>query len=201
MSVGSTVRQAPANQQTDKNVRSPLSIRPAHTTVHAMAARRRGRATTARFPIAAASRLGSTFAPPPPPPRMKTLLLLFASNVFMTLAWYGHLKWKFLEGKTLPVVILVSWAIAFFEYCLMVPANRIGYAQGFSGYQLKVLQEAITLTVFIGFAWLVLKERLTWNYVVSLALIMLAVWFAVAFKPTAHAGGRDAATEAPAVGH
>lgn len=118
---------------------------------------------------------------------MKTILLLFASNVFMTLAWYGHLKWKFLEGKTLGFVILISWLIAFFEYCLMVPANRIGYAQGFSGYQLKVMQEAITLTVFIGFAWLVLKERLTWNYAVSFGLIMLAVWFAVAFKPTATA--------------
>lgn len=120
---------------------------------------------------------------------MKTILLLFASNVFMTLAWYGHLKWKFLEGKSVALVILVSWLIAFFEYCLMVPANRIGYAQGFSGYQLKIFQEAITLTVFIGFAWIVLKERLTWNYAVSLALIMLAVWFAVAFKPAAQAAG------------
>lgn len=120
---------------------------------------------------------------------MKTILLLFASNIFMTLAWYGHLKWKFLEGKSLAVVILVSWLIAFAEYCLMVPANRIGYAQGFSGYQLKVIQEAITLTVFIGFAWLVLKERLTWNYAVSLALVMLAVWFAVAVKPAAPAVG------------
>lgn len=119
---------------------------------------------------------------------MKTIALLFASNVFMTLAWYGHLKWKFLEGKSIAFVILISWLIAFFEYCLMVPANRIGYAQGFSGYQLKVIQEAITLTVFIGFAWLVLKERLTWNYAVSLALIMLAVWFAVAFKPAATTG-------------
>jgi hypothetical protein len=114
---------------------------------------------------------------------MKTILLLTASNIFMTFAWYGHLKFKFLEGKSLFTVILVSWAIAFFEYCLMVPANRIGYAQGFTGYQLKVIQEAITLTVFIGFAWLVLKERLTWNYAVSFALILLAVWFAVAFKP------------------
>lgn len=120
---------------------------------------------------------------------MKTILLLFASNVFMTLAWYGHLKWRFLEGKSIALVILVSWLIAFFEYCLMVPANRIGYAQGFSGYQLKIFQEAITLTVFIGFAWLVLKERLTWNYAVSLALILLAVWFAVAFKPAAQAAG------------
>jgi len=72
-----------------------------------------------------------------------------------------------------------------------VPANRIGYAQGFSGYQLKVIQEAITLTVFIGFAWLVLKERLTWNYAVSFGLILLAVWFAVAFKPAG----------APSAGH
>lgn len=120
---------------------------------------------------------------------MKTIALLFASNVFMTLAWYGHLKWKFLEGKSLAIIILVSWGIAFFEYLLMVPANRIGYAQGFSGYQLKIIQEAITLTVFIGFAWLVLKERLTWNYAVSLALIMLAVWFAVAFKPAGPAVG------------
>ena len=116
---------------------------------------------------------------------MKTILLLFASNIFMTCAWYGHLKWKFLEGKSLATVILVSWVIALMEYCLMVPANRIGYAQGFSGYQLKVIQEAITLTVFIGFAWLVLKEKLTWNYAVSFALVMLAVWFAVAFKPAA----------------
>ena len=125
---------------------------------------------------------------------MKTICLLFASNVFMTLAWYGHLKWKFLEGKALAFVILISWLIAFLEYCLMIPANRLGYAQGFSGYQLKVLQEAITLTVFIGFAWLVLKERLTWNYAVSLALILLAVWFAVAFKPAAHAAGSATGT-------
>jgi hypothetical protein len=120
---------------------------------------------------------------------MKTILLLFLSNVFMTCAWYGHLKWKFLEGRTLLTVIVVSWGIAFFEYLLMVPANRIGYAQGFAGYQLKVIQEAITLTVFVGFAWLVLKERLTWNYAVSFALIFLAVWFAVAFKPAVQAGG------------
>lgn len=119
---------------------------------------------------------------------MKTILLLFASNVFMTCAWYGHLKWKFLEGRSLLTVILVSWAIAFFEYCLMVPANRIGYAEGITGYQLKVIQEAITLSVFIGFAWLVLKERLTWNYAVSFALILLAVWFAVAFKSSGASG-------------
>ena len=115
---------------------------------------------------------------------VKTILLLFASNIFMTLAWYGHLKFKFLEGKALIWVILVSWGIAFFEYCLMVPANRAGYFSGtFTGYQLKVIQEAITLIVFAVFAWIVLKEKLTWNYAVSFGLIMLAVYFATAFKP------------------
>ena len=115
---------------------------------------------------------------------MKTLLLLVCSNVFMTVAWYGHLKFKWLEGKSILTVIMVSWAIAFFEYCLMVPANRGGYLSGeFSGYQLKIVQECITLLVFVVFAWLVLKEKLTWNYAVSFALIVLAVWFAVAFKP------------------
>ena len=115
---------------------------------------------------------------------MKTILLLVASNIFMTLAWYGHLKFKFLEGKSIGWVILVSWAIAFLEYCLMVPANRAGYLSGsFTGYQLKVIQEAITLVVFAVFAWVVLKEKLTWNYAVSFGLIMLAVYFATAFKP------------------
>jgi uncharacterized protein len=121
---------------------------------------------------------------------MKTILLLVASNIFMTLAWYGHLKWKFLEGKTLLTVILVSWGIAFFEYCLMVPANRLGYMSGtFSGYQLKIIQEAITLGVFVVFAWLVLKEKLTWNYAVSFGFILLAVYFATAFKPGGGASG------------
>lgn len=115
---------------------------------------------------------------------MKTILLLVASNIFMTLAWYGHLKFKFLEGKSLLYVILFSWGIALFEYCLMVPANRAGYLQGgFSGYQLKIIQECITLAVFVVFAWLVLKEKLTWNYAVSFGLILLAVYFATAFKP------------------
>ncbi len=115
---------------------------------------------------------------------MKTILLLVASNIFMTLAWYGHLKFKFLEGKSLFFVILVSWGIAFFEYCLMVPANRMGYfTEGFSGYQLKIIQEAITLAVFMVFAWLVLKEKFAWNYAVSFALILGAVYFATAFKP------------------
>ena len=84
---------------------------------------------------------------------MKTILLLVASNIFMTLAWYGHLKFKFLEGKSLLLVILVSWGIAFFEYCLMVPANRSGYLSGeFSGYQLKIIQECLRpgQQVFVG---------------------------------------------------
>ena len=114
---------------------------------------------------------------------MKTVLLV-GSNIFMTLAWYGQLKFKWLEGKSLLFVILASWGIAFFEYCLMVPANRAGYfSGGFSGYQLKIIQECITLVVFVGFAWLVLKEKITWNYAVSFALIVLALWFATAFKP------------------
>ena len=120
---------------------------------------------------------------------MKTILLLVASNIFMTLAWYGHLKFRFLEGKSLVAIILVSWGIAFFEYCLMVPANRLGYLSGtFSGYQLKIIQECITLGVFVVFAWLVLKEKLTWNYAVSFALILLAVYFATAFKTTPPGG-------------
>ncbi len=114
---------------------------------------------------------------------MKTFLLLLASNIFMTFAWYGQLKLKFFEGRSLGFVILISWGIAFFEYLLMVPANRIGYANGMTGYQLKVMQEVITLCVFVGFAWLVLGERLTWNYAVSFLLILGAVYFAVGVKP------------------
>jgi uncharacterized protein len=97
------------------------------------------------------------------------------------------LKLKIFEGKSLWVVILMSWGIAFFEYCLMVPANRGGYAAGMTGYQLKIMQEIITLLVFVGFAWLVLGEKLTWNYAVSFLLILGAVYFAVAFKPAASA--------------
>ena len=113
---------------------------------------------------------------------MKTVLLLVASNIFMTLAWYGQLKLKVFEGKSLWIVILMSWGIAFFEYCLMVPANRHGYASGMSGYQLKILQEVITLGVFVGFAWLVLGEKLKWNYALSLVCLALAAWFAFGFN-------------------
>ena len=114
----------------------------------------------------------------------KVILLLLGSNIFMTIAWYGHLKVKWLEGKPLVVAILVALGVAFFEYCLQVPANRMGYMTNhMSGYQLKVLQEVITLSVLIVFAWLVLKERLTWNYALSFACMMLAVYFATAFRP------------------
>jgi uncharacterized protein (DUF486 family) len=115
---------------------------------------------------------------------MKTFFLLVASNVFMTLAWYGQLKMKIFQGKALWMVILMSWLIAFFEYCLMVPANRLGYASGLTGYQLKIMQEVVTLVVFVVFAWWVLGEKLTWNYAVSFGLIIAAVYFATAFKPS-----------------
>jgi len=113
----------------------------------------------------------------------KTVLLLVGSNVFMTIAWYGHLKMRWLEGRPIFVAILVAWAIAFFEYCLQVPANRHGYEVAhLSGYQLKVIQEAVTLTVFVVFAAVVLRERLTWNYAVSFVFMALAVYFAMAFR-------------------
>ena len=104
---------------------------------------------------------------------MLTITLLLISNVFMTFAWYGHLK-----HKTAPLVltILVSWLIAFAEYCFMVPANRIGSAT-FATAQLKVIQEVITLVVFAGFSVLYLKEQLKCNYLVGLGFILLAVFF------------------------
>jgi len=114
---------------------------------------------------------------------MSTFLLLVASNIFMTVAWYGHLKF----GHDWPLwrVILVSWGIAFFEYCLAVPANRLGYGV-FSGFQLKILQEVVTLSVFVGFAVLVLKEKFAWNYVAAFVCLGGAAFFAFAFKaPTA----------------
>jgi len=104
---------------------------------------------------------------------MKTIILLLISNLFMTFAWYGHLKFK---TAPLLTVILVSWLIAFFEYCFQVPANRIGSYQ-FSTAQLKVMQEVITLLVFCVFSVLYLKEGLKWNYFVGFALIVGAVFF------------------------
>ena len=115
----------------------------------------------------------------------KVVLLLVGSNIFMTIAWYGHLKLRWLEGRPLFQAILIAWGVAFFEYCLQVPANRMGYfADNMTGYQLKVIQEVVTLLVFIVFAWVVLKERLTWNYAVSFLCMMAAVYFAMVVKPS-----------------
>ena len=101
------------------------------------------------------------------------VLLLTISNIFMTFAWYGHLKYK---GSALWIVILVSWGIALFEYCFQVPANRIGH-EYFTAAQLKTLQEVITLVVFSVFSIFYLKEEFQWNYLVGFALIILAVFF------------------------
>jgi uncharacterized protein (DUF486 family) len=115
---------------------------------------------------------------------MLTVLLLCLSNVFMTFAWYGHLKY----GHDWPLwqAILVSWGIAFLEYCLAVPANRYGYG-AFSGFQLKIVQEVITLAVFVVFALLFLQERPAWNHVVAFLLLAGAAFFAFGFKPGAPA--------------
>jgi uncharacterized protein len=110
-----------------------------------------------------------------------TAVLLIFSNVFMTFAWYGHLKY----GHAWPLwkAILVSWCIALIEYCLAVPANRWGYGH-FSGFQLKILQEVVTLAVFLVFAVLFLQEKVAWNYIVAFCLLMAAAVFAFAFKAT-----------------
>jgi uncharacterized protein len=104
---------------------------------------------------------------------LRTVALLIASNVFMTFAWYGHLRFK---EVALWKVVLISWGIAFFEYCLMVPANRIGSAN-YSTAQLKTIQEVITLVVFAGFSVFYLKEGLKWNYLVGFGFMILAVFF------------------------
>ena len=104
---------------------------------------------------------------------MRTVVLLFISNIFMTFAWYGHLKYS---DKPLWIAILVSWLIAFVEYCFQVPANRLGH-QVFSTAQLKTMQEVITLVVFSGFSIWYLKESLKWNYLVGFAFMIGAVFF------------------------
>ena len=101
------------------------------------------------------------------------IALLVASNIFMTLAWYGHLKFG---SKPLLLVVIVSWGIAFFEYCLAVPANRIGH-QVYSAAELKTMQEVITLIVFAVFSVTFLGEKLTMNHAVGFALIMAGAWF------------------------
>ncbi|HNR18172.1 MAG TPA: DMT family protein [Chitinophagaceae bacterium] len=105
---------------------------------------------------------------------MRTIILLFASNVFMTFAWYYHLKH---QGWPLWKAILISWLIALFEYCLMVPANRIGNTDGFNLFQLKMIQEVITLIVFCCFAVWIMKEPFHWRYLVSFAFLVGAVYF------------------------
>jgi uncharacterized protein (DUF486 family) len=113
-----------------------------------------------------------------------TILLLLLSNIFMTVAWYGHLKFKsypWAQNMSLIGIIMISWGMAFFEYCLQVPANRIGsaeYGGPLSLPQLKVLQECITLLVFTGFMLVAFKnEKLQWNHWVAFACIVLAVYF------------------------
>jgi uncharacterized protein (DUF486 family) len=107
------------------------------------------------------------------PTPLATIGLLLASNVFMTFAWYGHLKFK---TTSLIAVIFISWGIAFFEYCLMVPANRIGHGQ-FSAAELKTIQEIVTLSVFAVFSVLYLKEPLHWNHALGFAFIAMGGFF------------------------
>jgi uncharacterized protein (DUF486 family) len=107
------------------------------------------------------------------PAPLAAILLLIASNVFMTFAWYGHLKFK---TTPLHLVILVSWGIAFFEYCLQVPANRIGHGH-FSAAELKTIQEVITLVVFAVFSVWFLGEPIRWNHLVGFALIAGGAFF------------------------
>lgn len=107
------------------------------------------------------------------PPHILPIVLLSISNLFMTLAWYGHLKFK---AAPLVLVILASWGIALLEYCFAVPANRWGHSV-YSAAQLKTIQEVITLVVFAGFSVWVLKEPLGWNHAVGFGLIALGAWF------------------------
>ena len=108
---------------------------------------------------------------------VKTVVLLIVSNIFMTIAWYGHLKYK---NQPLVWVILISWSLALFEYIFQVPANRIG-SQAFSLMQLKIMQECITLVVFTVIAYLLFGQGLKWNHLVSYAFIVGAVYFSFAF--------------------
>jgi len=105
---------------------------------------------------------------------MRTIILLAASNIFMTFAWYYHLKH---EGWPLWKAIIISWFIALIEYCLAVPANRWGIGSGFTLFQLKIIQEIVTLIVFGFFAVLVMKEAFHWRYLVSFAFLIGAAYF------------------------
>ena len=116
---------------------------------------------------------------------MTTLILLLASNVFMTVAWYGHLKYG--EGWPIWKAIAISWGIALIEYCLAVPANRIGYTT-FTGFELKIMQEVVTLAVFSVFAIMFLKERFAWNYLAAFVCLGAAAFFAFGFSNVPVAG-------------
>lgn len=118
------------------------------------------------------------------PRALTTILLLIASNTFMTIAWYGHLRFKdvsFLKNLSLPATVLISWGIAVFEYSLMVPANKIGSAINggpFNMWQLKLIQEVISILVFVIFTLVFFKtDELRWNHVLGFALLFLAVYF------------------------
>jgi uncharacterized protein (DUF486 family) len=106
--------------------------------------------------------------------RLLTPVLLIISNIFMTFAWYGQLRFP---KWTIVTAIMVGWSVAFVEYCFAIPANRIGYAHGYSGEQLKIMQEVITLTVFAAFAVLFLREPLGWRYIGAFACIIGAAAF------------------------
>jgi uncharacterized protein len=114
---------------------------------------------------------------------LTTIVLLAISNTFMTFAWYGHLKFKdieWLKNPGLIAVILISWGMAFFEYVFQVPANRMGFKGNGGPYslvELKTIQEAITLVVFMAFSMLVFKQKFEWNHIVGFLLIILAVYF------------------------
>lgn len=105
---------------------------------------------------------------------MRTILLLAVSNIFMTFAWYYHLKH---QGWPLWKAVIISWFIALIEYCLAVPANRIGNREGFNLFQLKMIQEVITLAIFCVFAIVVMKEAFHWRYLVSFAFLVGAAYF------------------------
>ncbi|MFA5059966.1 MAG: DMT family protein [Candidatus Omnitrophota bacterium] len=104
---------------------------------------------------------------------MRTIALLTVSNIFMTIAWYGHLKYK---SAPLFTVIIISWLIAFVEYCFQVPANRFGHGQ-YTAAQLKTIQEVVTLVVFCVFSVVYLKEEVRWNYIVGFLFMIAAVFF------------------------
>ena len=113
-------------------------------------------------------------------PIVRVVFLLICSNVFMTFAWYGHLK--NLANKPWYIAAIVSWSIALFEYLLQVPANRLGHAGGVSLAQLKIMQEVITLSVFVPFAMFYMNESLRWNHIAAGVCLILAVVFVFAFK-------------------